>query len=186
MRARPYRGPLRFAAAVVACGVMLLPWTTRGQVGDPLPSIAPDRVELDVLAEPQSAKQAAWMIRLTVSPLPGIHVYAPGNDGYIGVALKLQLPGGLRASAPTYPPGDPYVFGALKELVEVYERPFTIEQRVTLAPRAPAPRSVIAVRGTVRYQACTDRVCFPPQQQDFHVELRGAAGRPHAPKQSGS
>jgi hypothetical protein len=139
------------------------------------PAAAPD----DLLGPPQrvsltaGAKATAdgWTVRLTVTPIDGVHVYSPGNEGYIGVSIALDVPRGLKVMEPKFPEGDPYVFGALKELVTVYGRPFDIRQRIVRAGQT-SPELPATVSGTLRYQACTDKICFPPQEQRFDVTLR--------------
>lgn len=102
-------------------------------------------------------------LRLAMTPAAGIHVYAPGNPDYIPVSVTLQLPAGVQADPAVYPPGEDYVFGELKEIVKVYTRPFEVRQRITATRAAArAAGSALTIDGSVRYQACTDKVCFPP------------------------
>ena len=102
-------------------------------------------------------------LRLAMTPAAGIHVYAPGNPDYIPVGVTLQLPAGVQADPAVYPPGEDYVFGELKEIVKVYGRPFEVRQRITVTRAAArAAGSALTIDGWVRYQACTDKVCFPP------------------------
>ena len=102
-------------------------------------------------------------LRLAMTPAAGIHVYAPGNPDYIPVSITLQLPAGVQADPAVYPPGEDYVFGELKEIVKVYSRPFEVRQRITVTRAAArAAGSALTIDGSVRYQACTDKVCFPP------------------------
>ncbi len=128
----------------------------------------PQRVSLTAGAE---AAADGWTVRLTVTPIAGVHVYSPGNKGYIGVSIALDVPRGLKAMEPKFPDGDPYVFGALKELVTVYGKSFDIRQRIVRAGQT-SPKLPATVSGTLRYQACTDKICFPPQEQRFDVTLR--------------
>jgi hypothetical protein len=144
-------------------------------VGAPTLAAAPD----DLLGPPERVSLTAsadavadgWTMRIAVTPIAGVHVYSPGNEGYIGVSVALDLPRGLKAMDPQFPEGDPYVFGALKELVTVYGRSFDIRQRVVRTGKS-SPELPATVSGTVRYQACTDKICFPPQEQRFDVTLR--------------
>jgi DsbC/DsbD-like thiol-disulfide interchange protein len=102
-------------------------------------------------------------LRLVMTPAPGIHVYAPGNPDYIPVSVTLRLPAGVHADPAVYPPGEDYVFGELKEIVKAYTRPFEVRQRITVTRAAArSAGSALTIDGSVRYQACTDKVCFPP------------------------
>jgi DsbC/DsbD-like thiol-disulfide interchange protein len=136
----------------------------------------PARVSLTANAE---TTPRGWMVRLAVTPVKGVHVYSPGNEGYIGVSVSLDLPSGLKTLDPRFPQGDPYMFGALKELVTVYDKPFEIRQDVVRTGKGPQ-KLPATVPGTLRYQACTDKICFPPQEHSFEVTLEQPAARsPH-------
>ena len=112
-------------------------------------------------------------MQATVTPLPGIHVYAPGSQGYIGVSFAVTLPAGWKSTAPGFPEAEPYVFGELKEVVNVYQKPFVITQTIT--PSVPRAAKSTTLVGTLKYQACTDRVCYPPQEQAVNVVLPALA-----------
>ena len=79
---------------------------------------------------------------------------------------------------PIYPPGQDYVFGELKETVKVYSRPFQVRQQVVgeCAPPRSAGAS-ITIAGAVRYQACDDKVCFPPATAPVSLTLPIAPAR---------
>jgi DsbC/DsbD-like thiol-disulfide interchange protein len=137
---------------------------------DPAWFRAPARVTIMASAVASSGTTRGWMVRVDVTPATGIHVYAPGNDGYIPVSVSLKVPAGLRSGQPTYPAGEPYVFGETKEVVQVYQHPFRITQSISVG-RAGTFKSPAALAGELRYQACTDKVCFPPQTEPFTVTL---------------
>jgi DsbC/DsbD-like thiol-disulfide interchange protein len=141
---------------------------------DPTWLRAPARVTIMASAVASSGTARGWMVRVDVTPGTGIHVYAPGNDGYIPVSVSLQVPAGLRSRPPTYPAGEPYVFGETKEVVQVYQRPFRITQSISVGP-AGTFTSPAALTGELRYQACTDKVCFRPQTEPFTVMLPTAS-----------
>jgi hypothetical protein len=168
------RRSARVGAERLSRGLACMLWIAC--VGVPVLAAGPD----DLLSPPQrvSLKASAdaaddgWTVRLAVTPMQqGVHVYSPGNEGYIGVSVKLDVPPGLKTLEPHFPEGDPYVFGALKELVTVYERPFEIRQPVVRTGKG-SPKLPATVSGILRYQACTDKICFPPQEQSFDVTLR--------------
>lgn len=115
-------------------------------------------------------------LTLTATPLPGIHVYAPGNPNYIAVTVTLLPVSGLAMGAPVFPAGEDYFFAPLKEAVKVYTKPFVVRLPVKVTSaftrdRAPEAGATVTVKGTVDYQACDDRVCFPPQSQPFAVDV---------------
>jgi hypothetical protein len=67
-----------------------------------------------------------------------------------------------------YPASKSFVFGPDKEKVQVFDTPFRITQDVALT-LTPAMRQLAAAKGTLtivgalQYQACNERVCFPPE-----------------------
>jgi DsbC/DsbD-like thiol-disulfide interchange protein len=97
---------------------------------------------------------------LDVTPRPKMHVYAPGQDGYIAITLTLDADAGVTAAKAKYPAGEKYVMPALNETMLVYARPFRIAQDVTIKPAAGGTKTI---KGTVRYQACDDQICFLPK-----------------------
>lgn len=104
---------------------------------------------------------------LDVTPGRNIHVYAPEQQGYIPITLRLDASADLKAGPSRYPSPRDYVFAPLNERVKVFDRPFRVFQDVTLTltpalrQRAQA-KAMLTVTGTLEYQACDDRVCFPP------------------------
>jgi hypothetical protein len=105
---------------------------------------------------------------LDVVPGPHVHVYAPGAANYIPVAMKLQPQAGLVLRATQFPKPDDYFFKPLNEHVPVYQRSFRVVSDVMIDPSreaAPALKDLasLTIAGTFEYQACDDKVCFPPQ-----------------------
>lgn len=128
---------------------------------------------LQVVANPQetphlqlktSLKAAAAghkvTLQIDVTPRPKMHVYAPGQDGYIPIQLTLTPDAAFTAAKARYPAGEKYVMPALNETQLVYARPFTITQEITLTSPLRVP---LTVKGSVRYQACDDAICYLPK-----------------------
>ena len=118
---------------------------------------------------------------LDVTPKPKIHVYAPGQEGYIPIALTLDADPAFTAAKPIYPAAaEKYYMPVLKETQLVYSKPFRLTQNLTIAlsrdvrQRAAAPDASLTIKGTLRYQACDDQVCFLPQNVpvEWTVRLR--------------
>jgi DsbC/DsbD-like thiol-disulfide interchange protein len=97
---------------------------------------------------------------LEVTPKPGMHVYAPGQDGYIAIQLTLTADPAFTTAKAKYPAGEKYLMPALNETQLVYAKPFRITQDVTVK-RAAAP--ALTIKGAVRYQACDDKICYLPK-----------------------
>jgi DsbC/DsbD-like thiol-disulfide interchange protein len=92
-----------------------------------------------------------------VEPKPTMHVYAPGQDGFIVVTLTLDKDAAFTAATPKFPTPEKLLFEPLNETQLVYSKPFRIVQDITRAKKGP-----LTIKGTLRYQACDDKVCFRP------------------------
>lgn len=97
-----------------------------------------------------------------VAPQSGIHVYAPGAKDYIAVSLKLNPHPEVKVGKVTFPKSEMMFFEVLNERVPVFQKPFRIAQAVTLDRSAKAG-STVTIWGTLGYQACDDKVCYPPE-----------------------
>ncbi len=97
---------------------------------------------------------------LDVTPKPKMHVYAPGQQGYIAITLTLDDDPSFTAAKAKYPAGEKFFMPALNETQLVYAKPFRITQEVTFTNSRVAPR---IVKGRLRYQACDDQICYLPQ-----------------------
>ena len=95
-----------------------------------------------------------------VTPKENIHVYAPGSNDYIAITVKLNPQPDIKAGKIAYPKSEMMTFG--DEKVPVFQKPFRLTQDVALG-KAAKPGTTVAVTGTVSYQACDDRVCYPPE-----------------------
>ena len=94
-----------------------------------------------------------------VTPKPKMHVYSPGQADYIVTTLTLEPNSAFTAAKTKYPNGEKYYMEALKETQLVYSKPFKITQDITLKPGAKN----VTVKGTLRYQACDDKICYLPK-----------------------
>ncbi len=102
---------------------------------------------------------------LDVSPKRTMHVYAPPQQDYLPVSLTVPSDPTVKAAPPQFPKPETLHVDGLDETQSVYSHPFRIVQPVTLAPaarrRAQAAGGV-TVKGTLRYQACDDTICYLP------------------------
>ena len=103
-----------------------------------------------------------------VTPNPKIHVYAPGQDGYLPVDLAVTLDPAFSTKPPLYPPSKPYTFAPTAETVKVYAEPFLLRQDLIVTSSAEMKRRAatgdsLTVTGALQYQACDDAVCYRPE-----------------------
>ena len=118
-------------------------------------AIMPSPAEVSVTAGAKAS------LSVDVQPKPGIHVYAPGaGEFYIPITVKLNPQPEIKPGKVAYPKSETMIFA--DEKVAVFEKPFTLTQDVTL-DKALKPGATVVVTGTVSYQACDDKVCFPPE-----------------------
>src|SRR4029078_3594200 len=97
---------------------------------------------------------------LDLIPKAKMHVYSPGQEGYIAIALALDADPAFTAEKAKYPAGEKLFMPALKDTQLVYAEPFRITQDLTLKS---GPGERVTVKGTLRYQACDDLVCYLPK-----------------------
>ncbi|MGH9308868.1 MAG: protein-disulfide reductase DsbD N-terminal domain-containing protein [Vicinamibacterales bacterium] len=94
-----------------------------------------------------------------VTPKPKMHVYSPEQKDVIPVALKLDPPAGVQVGAANYPKPEQYFFAPLNETQLVYSKPFRLTQEIVVNASSPS----VTIKGTLRYQACDEAICYLPQ-----------------------
>jgi hypothetical protein len=108
-----------------------------------------------------SAQAGKVSLFVDVAPKPTMHVYSPGQKGYIAITLTLNADPAFIAAKAKYPAGEKLFMKVLNETQLVYSKPFRITQDIRFVkPAAGAP---LTVKGTLRYQACDDKICYLPQ-----------------------
>ncbi len=128
-------------------------------VGGPPQETAHLKIATSVTPKP-AKPDTTITLAVDVLPKPGMHVYAPGQEGYIAITVTIDSQRAFStAGKPKYPDPEKIVIPALNETQLVYSKPFRITQDVTLAA---APRTALTVKGSIRYQACNDKICFLP------------------------
>ena len=110
----------------------------------------------------EAAPDGALSLRVTIVPDKGIRIYAPGQPGYLPVAVTFGDEAGVKPGKLELPAAESYVFEPTGERFLVYVGTFTAIQHVALVPDGAAER-LGRIPATVHYQACDDRVCYKPQ-----------------------
>jgi hypothetical protein len=107
-----------------------------------------------------------------VLSIPGeLHVNSSRPASEYAIPTTVRLSGtGVRVTGPTYPRGVNRKFQFSENLINVYEGtvrfPFTVN-----VPRG-FKGDTVRVRAVVRYQACTNEVCYPPRSKEVTLSAR--------------
>jgi thiol:disulfide interchange protein len=104
----------------------------------------------------------------------GFHAQSntPKDPNLIPLTVKLTPAEGVKAGEVQYPPGVDENYPGLGPL-NVYTGRVVVYVPITVA--ADAKEGPIKIAGTVRYQVCDDKVCFPPKTSTWSVETKVAA-----------
>jgi hypothetical protein len=110
----------------------------------------------------------SFTVVLDLAPAQRMHVYAPTVVDYKPIAFTIKPQPGLIVHNATYPPAEKYFYAPLKQTIDVYQKPFRITQELALdgsaAGRAALKGiSALTVQGALTYQACDDKICYPPR-----------------------
>ena len=97
----------------------------------------------------------------------GMHVYAPGIDGYIPVDWTMEEVSGLVNYSPSYPESEKLHLPAIEEIVPVYQGSVRFMTDIKLGRAKDLEHLLdeqgqLLVRGELRYQACDDKICYLP------------------------
>jgi len=157
------------------------------QIPDRATSSTADKTETPHLtvttsvSDRQVAPGTRFSLYVDVTPKPKMHVYSPEQKDYISIALTLEPDAAFKSHAAVYPKAEKFFFEPLQETQLVYSKPFRVVQDVTVAltpalrQRAAAAGATLTLKGSLRYQACDDKVCYLPKDLPltWTVDLRG-------------
>ena len=121
---------------------------------------------------PVPAKRgAAAQVRLKVSLQTGYHVNSnTPSDEYL-IPLKLTwTPGPLESPAVAYPKPQMEKYEFADKPLSVYTGSFELNTTFKVPAHAAVGPSVMA--GKLRYQACTNKACFPPKNVDVKLPVQ--------------
>lgn len=101
----------------------------------------------------------------------GLHInsHKPNSELAIPTRLNLNLPIGFSFINVTYPTGHVLAVSFSNDKLSVYTGDFEIEGTVDAA-RTVRPGTYQFV-GSLQYQACSDRECFPPRRLPVEFEV---------------
>jgi len=123
----------------------------------------------------------ASQVPLSFRVARGYHINSnkPKSEFLIPTALKIGATTDIVIGGTTYPDGRDMSFAfAPDEKLNVYTGDFEIG--VSVRPLRSVQPGKYVVRGTLKYQACDNAACYPPQQLpiSFDVRIAKAAAPP--------
>lgn len=154
---------MRGLAAAVAL-LVVAPALVSAQFRGPRADLNPI-VESEVRAG--ETTRAALEVRLPAQ----LHVQsnAPRDPALIPTELTFTPPAGVRATEIVFPKATDFQQAGVPQPLAVFEHEFVIGVQFAIA-EGTAPGS-IDVPGRLRYQACDDKVCYPPQTGEVRWTL---------------
>ncbi len=117
------------------------------------------------VSDPTAAPGQRVTLIIDITPKPKMHVYAPGQEGYIPLSVTLDPSVDFKSQPTKFPAPGTYFFAPLKETVKVFDKPTRITQDVTLGlsadlRRRATAKETLVITGSLNYQACDDKVCY--------------------------
>ena len=108
---------------------------------------------------------------VTLSIPGGLHVNSnrPNSQYAIPTSVKVSATG-AKTGAVAYPRGKNRKFQFSEDTLNVYEG--TVSFSFNLTVPAGFKGDVVKVRAVVRYQACTEEVCYPPKSKEVTLTAR--------------
>lgn len=128
--------------------------------------------QLTIVPPPTVKVKKGGVEMITVKAMlpPGFHANSnTPTDAYL-IPLTLKWTGGpLEAGEITYPKGAMEKYSFSDKPLSVVTGQFSITTKFKVPANAPAGPS--AQNGTIRYQACNDRMCFSPKTMPVSLAL---------------
>ncbi|NNE68191.1 MAG: hypothetical protein HKN33_16625 [Pyrinomonadaceae bacterium] len=101
----------------------------------------------------------------------GLHVNSYRPESEYAIPTRVTVKGdGVRAYGVTYPAGKKRKFSFSDDLISVYEGRAYFGFKVSVPKNYR--RKTVRVRVSIRYQACTDEVCYAPKTKSIWVSAR--------------
>lgn len=146
-------------------------------MGMPIHQATPD-VDLTAFVTDQTvAPGHRFSIVLDIAPKPGVRVIGPGQQTYRVVALTVEPRDSLRVYPLNHPRSTEFVVAPDGARLPAYAQSFRLVQDVAIVVNdqmrqlAQKSGATVTLRGTLEYQACTDKTCNPPRQVPFSWTL---------------
>jgi DsbC/DsbD-like thiol-disulfide interchange protein len=139
------------------------------------PTPQPGNIAVNGFFSVDPAQQGSTFQAAVVLDIPrGLHVNGnrPLGKYAVPTTVRIDAPRGFRISPVTYPRAGVRTFnfgGGAAERLAVYEGRAVIRFNVTVPPGHEL--GVARVRASVRFQACSDEVCYPPASRELVLPI---------------
>ncbi|HEY0428064.1 MAG TPA: protein-disulfide reductase DsbD domain-containing protein [Pyrinomonadaceae bacterium] len=108
---------------------------------------------------------------IVISIPGGMHVNSSRPNSEYAIPTSVKLTGaGIKLGAVSYPRGQNRKFGFSENAINVYEGRAAFSFNVTVP--ANFKGNTIKIRAVVRFQACTEEVCYPPKTKEVTLTAR--------------
>jgi hypothetical protein len=174
IRVNPWRG------FVLAAALGWLGTTAGAQVIEKPPApAATNRVKAAPVPPVRVRAGSKATVEVPFEVAPGYHINSshPKDALLVPTRARFDPPTDLAVSKVRYPAGEELTFAfAPDQKLSVYTGDFTVSALVSAARACPPGR--YRVRGTLKYQACDDKACYPAGQAPFAFDVQvGRAAR---------
>ena len=124
-----------------------------------------------LLATSNVQRGRAVRLSLVVDIPRGYHVNAhePVSRFALPTKIEVEAPNGIKVGSIIYPKAIVRRFSFSEDRLGVYENRTVIRFSVIVPPNQPTGQGEIKAR--LRYQSCSDEVCFPPMKREVSVSL---------------
>ncbi len=101
----------------------------------------------------------------------GLHVNSsrPNSEYAIPTVVRISA-AGVKVGAVGYPRGKTRKFGFSEDSINVYEGRTVFNFNIAVPENFKG--NIVKVRAVVRYQACTDEVCYPPKSKEITLTAK--------------
>ncbi|MBN2062612.1 MAG: thioredoxin family protein [Deltaproteobacteria bacterium] len=134
-------------------------------------------VTIDLFETPvtyQAGKSYPVSFRVKVSESWYIHGTGEASDYLIPTALSFKETPAIKIKEVRFPEPEKKIFDYSKQIQDVYAGEFLIKATLLIKENAELGKHL--VRGTLTYQACSDKSCLPPKTISFDIKLQVITG----------
>jgi hypothetical protein len=163
--------PQRAALAILAAMLLLVPSNFYATTATSVQPLQPNIIVNGFLSQDKVQRGRTVSAAVVMDIPQGYHVNSnrPLSKFSIPTVLKIEAPGGIRIGPVSYPRSQLRKFSFSEDKIAVYEGRAVLRFSVTVP--ASYQIGVAQLRLSLRYQSCTDEVCFPPATREITLPI---------------